>query len=97
MTFEIKFSPEGEDTFDAVVLQLRARWGESYVRKFESRLLSALKTIQTSPYIYPLVDDSENIRKCVVHKNCSMLYMVTANVILIVCFWDNRQEPMSFV
>src|ERR1700761_604493 len=97
MIFEIKFSPEGEDTFDSVVIQLRARWGENYVHKFEAKLLSALKTIQASPFIYPLVDESTIVRKCVIHKNCSMFYKVTGNIILIICFWDNRQEPMSFI
>lgn len=96
MSFEIKFSPIAEETFDAVVAQLRQRWGDKFVVRFEDRLLKSLHTISITPDIFPVVNDKTAVRRCLLHKNCSLLYKINAEEILIICFWDNRQEPLIF-
>jgi len=94
MNFEIKFTPEAEETFDALILQLRQRWGDGFVVKFETKVSKALNTITKTPYLYPIAEENTEIRKCILHKNSSMLYKVYDTEILIVCFWDNRQDPL---
>lgn len=94
MNFEIKFTPEAEETFDALVNQLRQRWSDQFVVKFENSVLNSLKTISVTPYMYPIVEEVTGIRKCILHKNCSMLYKVYDEVVLIIYFWDNRQDPI---
>lgn len=94
MTFEIRFTPEAEETFDSLMSQLQQRWGDSYVTKFEAKVFKALKTITVAPYLYPVAEETTGIRKCILHKNCSMLYRVNNFDIVVVCFWDNRQNPV---
>ena len=94
MSFELKFTLEAEETYDSVIFQLRQRWGDRFVDKFEMKVLKSLKTISSTPLIYPIIEENNEIRKCILHKNCSMLYKVYEGVVLIVCFWDNRQEPL---
>jgi len=94
MSLAIKFTPEAEDTYNSLVSQLRQRWGEQFVTKFERKISKALDTIISSPYIYPLAYENTEIRKCLIHKNCSMFYKIYDSTILIVWFWDNRQEPL---
>ncbi|HEY4194997.1 MAG TPA: hypothetical protein VGM63_05650 [Mucilaginibacter sp.] len=94
MSFEIRFTPEAEETYESLVMQLRQKWGEKFVNKFEVKVSRSLDTISTEPFIYPVAEENTEIRKCLLHKNCSMLYKAYDNVILIVCFWDNRQDPI---
>jgi plasmid stabilization system protein ParE len=94
MSFEIRFTPESEETFDAVISQLRDRWGEGFVNKFESKISKIINAISETPHLYPIFDENTEVRRCVLHKNCSLLYRVYGNTVLIVCFWDNRQEPL---
>jgi len=94
MIYEIRFTPEAEETYDAVTCQLRDRWGNKFVFKLEKILSDRLSTISMSPFIYPIIDDSSEVRKCVLHKNCSLLYRVFETKIVVICFWDNRQEPI---
>ncbi len=94
MIFEIRFTPEAEQTYEAVVHQLQSRWSYDFVIKFEKKVEKTLNTISTTPYIFPILDETTEIRRCVLHKNCSMLYSVYDTIILIICFWDNRQEPL---
>lgn len=94
MTYHILFTPEAEETFDALSTQLSERWGDPFVQKLENRLEKALATIVRTPFLYPVTMESTQVRKCILHKNCSMLYKVYNKTILIVCFWDNRQDPL---
>jgi plasmid stabilization system protein ParE len=94
MSFKIKFTPEAEETYDALSTQLRERWGDRFVIKFEDKISKCLDTISNTPYLYPVADERTEIRKCILHKNCSMLYKVYQDTVVIVCFWDNRQEPL---
>lgn len=94
MSFKIKFTPEAEETYESLIDQLRQRWGDRFVLKFETKVLKCLDTITTTPYLYPVAEENTGVRRCILHKNCSMLYNVYDSTILIVCFWDNRQDPL---
>lgn len=94
MHYTLRFTPEAEDTYDALSSQLMERWGERYVLKFEGRVANALETLGKTPFLYPVAIEATQIRKCIVHKNCSILYKVDGRVVTVICFWDNHQEPL---
>lgn len=94
MSYILRFTPEAEDTYDALSLQLLQRWGTRFVQKFEDRISKALDTIGATSFLYPIVVKETQVRKCIIHKNCSLLYKVEGQTVTIICFWDNRQEPM---
>ncbi len=94
MNFEIKFIPEAEETFDALISQLRQRWGDKYVFRLEERILKTLETISINPYLYPIAEESTEIRKGILHKNCSLLYKIDGKYHFSCLFLDNRQDPM---
>jgi plasmid stabilization system protein ParE len=54
MSFRIVFTPEAEETYDALSTQLRGRWGENYVDKFESKISKSLDRIINNPYLFPV-------------------------------------------
>ena len=97
MSFEIRFTPEAEETYKAVVDQLLQRWGDRFVSKFETKVLKCLNIMTANPYLYPIIEENTEIRKCFLHKNCSMLYKIFDKSILILCFWDNRQDPSKLL
>jgi len=94
MIFEIIFSLKAEETYEAVVTQLRERWGDRFVKKFEAKLDVCFKNLTATPYMYPTGEENLEQRKCALHKNCSMFYRVSNDKVLIDYFWDNRQEPL---
>lgn len=93
MSFEIKFSPKAETTFNDIIIQLEQRWGDKFVNKFKDKVSKSLDLIAQTPLIYPEAPENPTLRKCILHKNCSLLYRIYNNKIEIVYFWDNRQEP----
>ncbi len=96
MPFDVRFSPRAEYTFDAIANQLEARLGNKTVESFKHKVNKALYIIAETPFIYPIAEENEEMRKCVLHKNCSMYYWVYENTVEILYFWDNRQEPLIF-
>ncbi len=49
MNYTIRFTPEAEETFDALSAQLNKRWGNRYVLEFEDRVSKAIETISQTP------------------------------------------------
>ena len=94
MSLEVKFSPRAEKTFEDIVIQLRNQWGEKFVNKFKDKVSRSLEIISLTPFIYPIAKENEELRKCVLHKNCSMLYRIKNDIIEVLYFWDNRQDPL---
>jgi hypothetical protein len=94
MQFKVVFTDTADDTFDSIGNQILARWGEPELFKFRARVYEVVEKISISPLIFQEIKNSTNIRKAVIHKNCSLLYTIKDTTIEILFFWDNRQEPM---
>ncbi|MFN0293202.1 type II toxin-antitoxin system RelE/ParE family toxin [Pedobacter helvus] len=94
MSFALKFGSQAGITYQAITAQLYERWSEKVVLSFEGKVKKYLKILIKSPYLYQIIDDELQLRKCVVHKNCSILYKIYEHDVLIVCFWDNRQDAI---
>lgn len=94
MIFEIVFTPEAEQTYDFVSKQISLTWGQKVLYGFEDKMLKSLSLISQNPLLYPIIFQPLEIRRCILHKKCSMLYRVMGSSVEIICFWDNRQEPI---
>jgi plasmid stabilization system protein ParE len=92
--FEVVFSDRANETFDLIQSQLLARWGFATVLKFEYRTIKVLEIIAQTPFIYQSTEMNPEVRKAFIHKNCSLFYKVSGQKIVILLFWDNRQEPI---
>ena len=96
MNYVVRLTPEAEDTFDALSKQLLSRWGEQYVLEFEDRVSKAFELLSPTPFIYPVVLDELQVRKCIIHKNCSVFCKIFGQTVVVICFSDNRQDPIFF-
>lgn len=94
MKYSIAFSAYAIETYDLMFEQIALRWGTKIAADFENRVFKLVETIEQTPYIYRALDQYPNLRKGVVHANCSLIYEVKENEIEIHFFWDNRQDPI---
>lgn len=92
--FEVVFSDRANETFDSIQSQLLERWGSATLLKFEQRTVKVLEIISNTPFIYQSIEINAEIRKAFIHKNCALFYKVSGQKIVILFFWDNRQEPI---
>ena len=92
--FELVFSKKANQTFDLIQEQILNRWGERSVKKFDERVYEVLQLLKESPLIYEAVRQYPNVRRATIHPNCTLYYKIDKKRIVLLFFWDNRQEPI---
>jgi plasmid stabilization system protein ParE len=94
MSLTLNFSRQAKETYFAIQSQLNDRFGQVVLEKFERKTVKTLDSILQSPLMFKSITDNPNIRKGLIHKNCSVFYEVKEHEIEILFFWDNRQDPI---
>ncbi len=94
MSYKLVFSRQAKETYAAIQSQLYNRFGQKVLQKFERKTVKTLDLILQSPFMFKSVANDENVRKGLIHKNCSVFYVVKATEIELLFFWDNRQDPL---
>lgn len=92
--FELVFSKRANETFDSIQDQILNKWGEHSLKKFDERIYEVLQLLAKSPFIYEAVAEYPTVRKAIVHKNCALYYKVSKERVILLFFWDNRQDPI---
>jgi plasmid stabilization system protein ParE len=94
MIYDVVFTPEAEDTFDLICEQLIQRWGITTLMEFQKLVDVGIKSIAKNPFLYQFIEKKLQLRKLTIHKNCSILYRINEHKVEVICFYDNRQDPM---
>jgi plasmid stabilization system protein ParE len=93
MSLAVAWTDEAKATFDDTVIQIQAKWGERSVEKFVKAAHKIIHSISNQPYLFK-ASHNENVRQAVISGQTSMFYEVHSSHIVILFFWDNRQEPI---
>lgn len=93
---QIIWSKNAQITFDAIVVYLENSFGNNVAKKFIAKADSSIQTIASFPNLYKAISLKQNVRKATISKVCSFYYEINDNTVVILYFWDNRQEPIDF-
>ena len=93
---QIIWSKNAQITFEAVVVYLEDNFGVNIAKKFIAKTNSSIHVIASFPNLYKAISLKQNVRKATISKICSFYYEVNEDTIVILYFWDNRQEPIDF-
>jgi len=95
MALEVRWTDEAEVTFDVIVTFIDEGWGELAANKFLNKAKRILISISQQPLLYP-ESAIGNVHKAVITKQTSLFYEVYDNRIILLFFWDNRQDPLFY-
>lgn len=93
---QIIWSKNAQITFDAIVLYLENSFGNHVAKKFIAKADSSIQSIAAFPNLYRAISLKQSVRKATISKVCSFYYEINSDTIIILYFWDNRQEPFDF-
>ena len=93
---QIIWSKNAQITFDAIVVYLENSFGNNIAKKFIAKVGSSIQVITSFPNLYQAISLKQNVRKATISKVCSFYHEVNGDTIVILYFWDNRQEPIDF-
>lgn len=90
----IEYTETYKQTLRATIDIIESGWGDRYVNRFIKKLDDIVEKISISPYLFQAIPTDSRFRRCVISKQTSLVYEVTASKIILLYLFDNRQEPL---
>jgi len=94
MSLNVIVTEEAYETLEITLDFVREKWGQKTSDKLDAEIRRKLKLIALHPYMYKASSIKTELRKCTVSKQTSFFYEIMKEHILVVYFWDNRQQPI---
>jgi plasmid stabilization system protein ParE len=93
MALEIKWSKQADNSFDQIINYLYAEWGDRVVQAFVRKTYDFFDILAEFPEIGSLQIQDKGIRGFSLIKQVIVFYKVKENSIVILDFFDTRQNP----
>jgi plasmid stabilization system protein ParE len=93
MALEIEWSRSADKKFDTIIEYLQKEWGEKSVNTFVKKVYDFLDILVEFPNIGTPEDKTKNIFGFVVVSQITIFYRIKSNRIILLNFFDNRQDP----
>ncbi|PAW92448.1 hypothetical protein CKK33_02625 [Mucilaginibacter sp. MD40] len=93
MSRTVAWTPEATETFDIIVELIETKWGFASAQKFVRTANQTILTLASHPEMFVTVK-GQTIRRAFITKQTSLFYEITEQQIILLYFWDNRQEPI---
>lgn len=92
MGLTISWSTEAIADYASNVDYLLTDWSFKDAEEFVNNAGEIINLISQMPEAFP-ISDYKNVRKAVVCKQISLLYVAAESEIILLRFWNNRQNP----
>jgi plasmid stabilization system protein ParE len=93
MALEIFWSKRADNKFDKIPDYLSAEWGDRVTSAFVKKVYDFLDVLVEFPEIGTIEHVERNIRGFVLVRQITIFYKVSGNSIILLNFFDNRQNP----
>ena len=70
-------------------------WSINAAQQFIDKVHHILKLLPSMPEMFPL-SNYQNVRKGIICKQITILYQVFGTEIILLRFWNNKQDPSKF-
>ena len=87
----IIWSEQAKISYEKIIDNLIEKWNTNIAFNFENLTNEILDKLKTSKKLCPSSKQSQ-LRKCVIHKNISLIYRIEKSNIELITFIDNRSE-----
>ncbi len=93
MALEVFWSKRADKKFDNILDYLMLEWGERVTNSFVTEVYNFLDILSEYPNIGTIEDKEKGIRAFTIVKQVNIFYKIYNNKIVILNFFDNRQDP----
>lgn len=89
----VKWSKHADKKYDKIIDYLLGEWGENVTKAFVKRTFEFLDLLIDFPEIGSVENEDRQIRGFVLIKQLTIFYKIKGDTIVILNFYDNRQNP----
>lgn len=93
MALKIVWSKKASIKFDQIISYLIDEWGEKSAKQFIGRVFDFLEILSEFPEIGSVENKEKNIRGFTIVKQVNIYYRIKDDTIVLILFFDNRQNP----
>ena len=93
MALEIVWSKRASLKFDQINTYLIEEWGEQSAKQFIGKVFTILEILSEFPEIGSIENKEKRIRGFTVVKQVNVFYRIKNDKIILLVFFDNRQNP----
>ncbi len=93
MALEIYWTKRADKNFDKIIDYLLNEWGENVSRAFIKKVYDFLDILAEFPEIGTIENREKGIRGFTIVKQVNVFYRISGNKIILLNFFDNRQDP----
>lgn len=90
---QVYVTPRAERNFDSILDYLNEKWGEKTAKEFILKVDEIFKLLKNYPQMGQV--EKNDIRGFQLSRQTRILYRVRNNKIVILSFFDVRQDPMK--
>jgi len=88
---EVYVTPKAELDFNSIIEYLEQKWGEKIVKEFIYKVDEILKLVKSFPSIGEV--ETNDIRGLKLTRQTRILYRIREEKIIVLSFFDTRQDP----
>ena len=85
----VRWTEQSLDSFEDIALQLIKKWNYKIAQDFDNDVQELIARLENNAKLCP-PSKVKKLRKCVIHKNASLIYRIKSNAIELITFVDNR-------
>ena len=93
MALEIRWTRRADIKFDRTLEYLSLEWGEAVTKSFVKKVYDFLEILSEYPQIGMIENRERGIRGFAITEQVSIFYRIEKEEVIIVNFFDNRQNP----
>jgi plasmid stabilization system protein ParE len=94
--FNVTISQRAQDNLINILYYLEVNWSERIKTGFLKRLIKLIGYIKENPYLFPISEYGQDVRRCMITKHNILYYRIINNTIEIITIHDVRQNPDNF-
>ena len=88
---KIIWSNQSKNSYEKTIDFILDQWNAQIATDFENRVNMLLNRLVLDSQLCPIFKIS-NLRKCIIHKNISLIYLVKETDVFLITFIDNRAK-----
>ena len=93
MALKIVWTKRADRSFDKIIEYLEVEWGNKVVRSFVKKTYDLFDILMEFPEIGSIENEEKSIRGFTLIKQVTVFYKIKENELIILHFFDNRQNP----
>ena len=90
----VVYTPKAKETLQLVYEFLIENWGEKSAENFLNKSDELINKIAHQPLMFKATVIDFSVRIATITKQISLFYEVKDDIIVLLFFYDNRQDPM---